>query len=140
MKSTTALLLIIMMPLFLSCISQDKKDDVQCTMEYRMLMVSVKDPAALPVVLDRHYVVKSSTGDTLDFSKEDPYADSIYRIQGSYIIFTDGKMGMTSKEGALFEFHGLLNGVEIVNEKYLIGKNDCHVQLRSGNTAIIIPR
>ena len=71
---------------------------------------------------------------------EDPLMDSINRSRGIYTIFTDGKMGMTSKTGTEFEFHGIIDSTELVNEKYLIGNDVCHVTLLSGKTAIIITK
>jgi len=105
-----------------------------------MLTVSIKDTASKPVILSNYFVKKTSTGEIIDFSKEEPYLDSITRIQGIYFVFTDGKIGMTSKDGTEFEFHGILGTTEIVNEKYLIGNDECHVKMLSGKTEIIISK
>ena len=107
-----------------------------CTQEYRMLTITVKDTASKPVILSTYFVKKTTTGEIIDYSRE----DSIYRIQGIYFICTDGKMGMTSKEGTEFEFHGILGTTEVVNEKYLIGNDACHVKMLSGKTEIVIPK
>lgn len=123
--------------LFHSCLP-DK--GVNCTEEYRMLTVSVKDSASKPVILSNYFVKKTSTGEVIDFSSEDPYIDSINRIQGIYFLMTDGKMGMTSKSGTEFEFLGLLDSVQIVDEKYIVGNDDCHVIMLSGKTEIVISK
>ncbi|MFZ4522350.1 MAG: hypothetical protein ACOYNC_11635 [Bacteroidales bacterium] len=132
-------IILLCLPLLISCLSQNDKDDVACTEEYRMLTITVRDSAAHPVILSQYFVRKTSTGDTLDFAREDPYADSINKVQGIYIVFTDGKMGMTSKTGTSFEFHGFQNGMETVLENFTIGKDNCHVYWLSGKQVIIIP-
>ena len=130
-------LLLIPLISFFAC----KRDNgAICTTEYRMLTVSIKDTASKPVILSNYFVKKTSTGEIIDFSKEEPYLDSITRIQGIYFVFTDGKIGMTSKDGTEFEFHGILGTTEIVNEKYLIGNDECHVKMLSGKTEIIISK
>ncbi len=130
-------LLLIPLILFFAC----KRDNgVICTEEYRMLTVSIRDTASKPVILNKYFVKKTSTGEIIDFSKEEPYLDSINRIQGIYFVFTDGKMGMTSKDGTEFEFHGILGTTEIVNEKYLIGNDECHVKMLSGKKEIVISK
>lgn len=111
-----------------------------CTEEYKMLNISITDSSSHPVHLTTYYVKKVSTGEMIDFSKEDPYYDSINRIQGYYCVFTDGKMGMTAKSGTEFEFHGILNSVEIVNETYLIGNDGCHVKMISGKPVVVVAK
>ncbi|MEI7898364.1 MAG: hypothetical protein WCJ26_15105 [bacterium] len=74
----------------------------------------------------------------IDFSKEDPFFDSTNRVNGVYLLFTDGKMGMTATTGTEFEFHGMLGTQEVVNEKYLIGNDRCHVSMLSGKKDIIV--
>ena len=137
MRNLLVFLLIICPILFFSC-NRDK--DVICTMEYRILTISIKDTASKPVMLSNYFVKKTSTGEIIDFSKEEPYLDSINRIQGIYFVCTDGKMGMTSKSGTEFEFHGILGTTEIVNEKYLIGNDLCHVKMLSGKPEIVISK
>ena len=105
-------------------------------MEYRTLTISIKDTASRPVLLSKYFVKKTSTGEIIDYSKD----DSIDRTHGIYIVCTDGKMGITSRSGTEFEFHGILGTTEIVNEKYLIGNDQCHVKMLSGKTEIIISK
>jgi len=103
-----------------------------------MVTVTVRNKAAQPVVLSSYFVRDSSTGKVIDFPAEDPYHDSINREQGIYILFTDGKMAMTSRSGTGFEFHGYLGGKEIVSERYVIANDRCHIFVKSGNTNIVI--
>jgi hypothetical protein len=123
--------------LYFSCKTEK---DVMCTQEYRTITVSVKDAAAKPILLSMYYVKKTSTNEIIDFSMEDPLMDSLNRLQGIYTVFTDGKMGLTSKTGTEFEFHGIQDSTELVNERYLIGNDACHVTLLSGKIQIIISK
>ena len=109
-------------------------------MEYRMLTISIRDTYSNPVILSDYYVRKTSTGETIDFPVEDPYTDSINRINGIYVICTDGLMYMTSREGTEFEFHGILNSIEVVNEPYIIGNDECHVMMLAGQQEIILDK
>ena len=131
------ILLLLFLVLYFSC-KTDK--GIVCTQEYLTITVSVRDAAAKPVLLSLYYVKKTSTNEIIDFSMEDPLMDSINRLQGVYMVFTDGKMAMTSKTGTEFEFHGIQDSTEIVNEKYLIGNDECHVKLLSGKTEIILSK
>ena len=130
--------MIIVSMFLLSCARENRHDDVLCTTEYRMLTVTIKDSQSNPIILSDYFVKKTSTGEIIDFSKEDPYMDSINRIQGIYLLSTDGKMDMISRDGTEFEFHGILDSTEIVNEKYIIGKDQCHVFMITGQTEIVI--
>jgi hypothetical protein len=138
MKRKPVILMIIGFMFLLSCIRDNKHDDILCTTEYRMLTVTIKDSQSNPVILNDYFVKKTSTGEIIDFSQEDPFMDSINRIQGIYLLSTDGKMDMISGNGTEFEFHGILDTTEIVNEKYIIGKDQCHVMMVSGQTSIVI--
>lgn len=121
--------------LFFSC---TRSDDVMCTMEYRSLTVSIRDSASHPVVLTSYFMKKVSTGEFIDLSAQDPYADSINRLQGIYVVGNDGMMGMTTKTGNAFEFHGFMGSQEIVREPYIIGKDECHILLVSGKKVIVL--
>jgi hypothetical protein len=139
MKRQIIILFITGTLILLSCTSP-RHDDILCTTEYRMLTVTIKDSKSNPVILSDYFVKKTSTGEVIDFSQEDPFMDSINRVQGIYFLCTDGMMGMTSKSGTEFEFHGILDTTEIVNEKYLLGNDQCHVILLSGQTNIVITK
>jgi len=103
-----------------------------------MLQITVKDSLHHPVHLSQYQTIKNSTGEVVDFSKEDPYLDSINRANGVYTLLTDGKMFMTSVSGTAFTFRGWINGVEVISEPYLIGNDRCHVKMISGRGEVIL--
>jgi len=129
--------IIILLVMLYSCIL-NTDDDLVCTEEYRMLTVSLTDSIDNPVILTSNYTEKTSTGEIIDFVQEDNYFDSINRANGIYILFTDGKMSMTSKSGTEFQFKGFIDSVLVVCEPYIIKNDGCHVLLESGNTEIVL--
>jgi len=106
-------------------------NDLVCTEEYRMLTVSLTDSIDNPLILTSNYTEKTSTSEIIDFVQEDNYFDSINRVNGIYILFTDGKMSMTTKSGTEFQFKGFIDSVQVVNEPYIIKNDGCHVLLES---------
>jgi hypothetical protein len=121
--------------LLIACNSVKEKN---CTMEYRMLTISVRDSLSRPILLSQYHVKKVNTGEIIDFKQEDPYSDSISRLNGVYILLADSKIGMTSQNGTEFEFYGLTSDSVVVSEKYIVGNDGCHVETRSGKTEIMI--
>ncbi|HNW74944.1 MAG TPA: hypothetical protein PKN44_15045 [Bacteroidales bacterium] len=121
-----------------ACDPGNEVPDRPCTTEYRTLAVTVCDSSSHPVFLDSCYVRKVNTGEIVDFSGSDRYLDSIGRIQGRYLIGSDGKMALVSPTGIWFEFHGLISGVEVAERNYLVGYDGCHVVLMEGNPVIIV--
>jgi hypothetical protein len=135
MKNFLILLLYINALLVCSC---RPNRDIICTEEFQMLTVTVTDTLSQPVLLDEYYVIRTETSERIDLSGQDPYLDSINRQKGIYFLLTDGQMGMTKEKGTEFVFHGMQDSLEIVNEKYFIGNDGCHVILFDGNPEIIV--
>jgi len=122
----------IIIPFFMLFSCQLNSDnDLVCTEEYRMLTVSLTDSIDNPLILTSNYTEKTSTSEIIDFVQEDNYFDSINRVNGIYILFTDGKMSMTTKSGTEFQFKGFIDSVQVVNEPYIIKNDGCHVLLES---------
>lgn len=140
MRILAPFFILLCLGLTVSCIPGSNDNYIACTEEYRMITVSIRDADAKPVVLSSYFVKKTSTGEIIDFAKEDPVTDSILKVQGIYIICTDGKMGMTSANGTEFEFHGFSGATETINESYIIGHDQCHIKLISGKTEIVLAR
>ncbi|OFX27576.1 MAG: hypothetical protein A2041_11935 [Bacteroidetes bacterium GWA2_31_9b] len=135
MKSKAIFFVFLGLIFLLSC---NTDNSIICTEEYRMLTVFLSDTSDNPVILTSNYTEKTSTDEIIYFIEEDNYFDSINRVNGIYILFTDGKMSMTTKSGTEFRFKGFIDSVLVVNEPYIIKNDGCHVLLESGNTEIII--
>ena len=138
-RSLTTIFLIACTAVLFSCINLNTHhDDIMCTEEYRMITVRVTDSLFNPVMLTRYRTIKVSSGDTLNFQGEDPYMDSINQKNGYYTLMTDGKMYLTSTSGTEFKFVGWVGEKQVVNENYIIGNDQCHVQFFSGRREIVI--
>jgi hypothetical protein len=112
--------------------------DVICTTDFRMLMVTVRDSTGHPVLLDEFNVTKSATGQVFNLGQFDPYFDSINRVNGQYMLLTDGQFQYTTLKGDEFVFRGLIDSTEVVREKYILGNDRCHVRVVSGNLQIVV--
>lgn len=123
---------LLMFGLFLSILSC-KSEDINCTMEFRMITVQVMDANNAPTTLDDYFVTIDR--DTI-LNKDDEYGDW---MDGSIIIFTDSHMDKTNTSGKTFRLTGYVNNALVVDEFYVIAHDKCHVELKSGKSVVIIP-
>lgn len=126
--------------LFLITSCQDNEDansetcseEVFCTLEFRSIVVTIKDKDEQPVQLDSYKVIR------LDENKEiavDPnYGNS---HTGTYVIATDGTF--TVNETIELQFIGFVNNQEVVRENYTVNEGCCHISLVSGDVDIKLP-
>jgi len=122
----------IMFLLFLFSCKREKA----CTEEFRMLTVTVKNQDNTPVTPVAYYVVRTSSSDTLFTHHNNPYNEPV--IEG-IVIFTDNEMNYTNNEGGeLFKFTAYKDTLQVVNEDYRIKHDDCHFELVSGRTEIVL--
>lgn len=110
-----------------------KSDDVFCTMEFRMITVSIMDSNNSPIELDSFFVTLDK--DTVMTKENSHWLPD----DSSIIIFSDSEMEKTTEKGKTFKLTGYLNGALVVDENYLIAHDKCHVELKSGKTVIILP-
>jgi hypothetical protein len=122
--------------LFLTASCQ--QDAVVCTAEWVTFEVYVKDSLENPVILDDYYTQNEATGELIRFREIYGYNDSLLKIQGCYLLITDGQ-GKWAKNG-FFEiiFKGFIDSVEVISEKYIVVADVCHINLLKGNTKIIV--
>ena len=137
MKNRLSVVITMFSLMAFSCVNNK---GVVCTMEYRMLTVSIVDSVSKPVVLDKYFVKKTATGQVLDYSRIEPTLDSINRIRGIYFVITDSQFNLTNENGDEFVFHGIRDSLEVVTEKYILGNDGCHVQMLSGKKTIVTGR
>jgi hypothetical protein len=127
-----AFLAIVISTLLASCTtSDDCGPDRACTMEYRMLTVSVRDSLNAPYLLDSTFTIKASTGEEIRPQQElfEP---------GLYTVLSDSEMDLTTRQGESFTFKGYRHGQLKVSEAYLIQHDCCHINLVAGNTYVIL--
>jgi len=106
-------------PLLTQCVRQDEQ---ACTMEFRTLGLQVNDG-----LLNRHYTLRLSTGDTLFH----PY-EAV--LPGYYAVLTDEAHSWLKGKTEDFRFEGWRNDSLVVQAQYRIGADACHVFKESGPT------
>jgi len=112
------------------------KREKACTEEFRMLSVTIYNNDNSLFEPDAYYVVRMANGDTLFTRSNNPYNETF--IEG-IVIFTDNEMKYTNnKGGTLFMLTAYKDSVQLVNEQYLIKHDDCHFELVSGKTEIVL--
>ena len=108
-------------------------DEIICTMDFRMITVDVLDENEEQVELDAFYITKTNTGDTVL-----RYTDEHIEHFGGTVIFTDSEMNHTDTKGKTFTFTAYLDSAQVINENYVIRHDQCHIELVSGKTKIIL--
>jgi hypothetical protein len=107
-----------------------------CTMLFSMLNIQVFDASNKPVVLDEYRTIKLATNEKLHEHKG---IDSTSFLQlGSYLIIDDSDLSKIAICGEDVQFIGIKDSKEIVNEKFTVKNNCCHVELVKGKTSITI--
>lgn len=136
-------ILFLLILLAFSC--SDRSDDViadectepiGCTFELRTISITIKNQAGDPYKLDEYYIVKLATGKEIDTK----YSADIALQQkfGSYPLLGDSHMKDTNKAGQEFIFTGKKKGKVVIRKSYLIGHNCCHIELKKGDTELVI--
>lgn len=135
MKPYTLLLLSlsIMLLSFAACIKNGTNcKNVNCTLEYRMITVHVADTNDSAVVLDDHYTIRKSTGDTATRYNGYIPADSWYTVVG------DDQMKYIQNSQDSYRFVGIKNGAVVVDEEYIISADCCHISKVSGKSKVVV--
>ncbi len=132
-------LLLFSLILFTSCNNDDNEDsktecsDVFCTLEFRSILINIKDSDGNIVKLDKSEVI--------DLKSKKIIIDEIYNGQTStesYLLYNDQFQNeITNKERELI-FKGYINDNEVINSNYVVASDCCHVFLVSGNLDLII--
>lgn len=111
------------------------KEIVNCTEEFRMIIVNVNKVDNSPAEIDDYYMVRTSDKDTILSKNNNPYEDDFFE---GITIFTDSQMNKTTENGTDFIFTCYWKEKLVVSEYYKISNNECHIQLESGKTNIRI--
>lgn len=102
-----------------------------CTYQYVTISVYIKDQNDSPVVLDE-YTVKKVRNNQIITHKAKPYEPS----PGYYPILTDSQQDLTNTCGEEFELTGSKNGKQVVDTRFTIAHDCCHVTLLKGKNEI----
>ena len=142
MKTSFFLYLSALCICLMSCTSSRVSDksntdcvEVMCTQEYRTITVSIKDQNQNPVALDA-FKVRNTENKVLVSLDLSSAQFEIAKQAGEYPITSDGNMNKNQELN--LEFIGYINDIEVINSKYTVKSDCCHVNLISGELALIL--
>jgi hypothetical protein len=128
------LLFFVIIILSLSCNEvKDCGDHLICTEIYVSLTVQIKDADGEPALLDSAYSIHSASGKVYKNNEALMMLDP-----GTFILWTDGELDITEKDGSKIRFEGWRSGKKVISEDYLIGHDCCHIELLEGNEIVIL--
>jgi hypothetical protein len=104
-----------------------KNEPIFCTEEFRSIIITVNE-----VVLEEHFTLRNSTGDTLRF-EEDAFWEGT-----SYTVLNDLFKDTLRNRQENFTFYGIINDIVVVEEPFVIKADECHIELVSGRTEITL--
>lgn len=106
-------------------------DGAMCTAMFVMINTKVTDATGKTILLDEAYTRRKSNNEVYRPDQTMATYDS------SYIVLDDGYLQKMQNQSDTFYFIGIKNGVEVVNEPFVISADCCHVNKQSGKTNIV---
>ncbi len=103
--------------------------NVACTMIFAMVTAQVTDKNGDAVRLDEYYTLRTSTGEKIKASES---------MEGYYTILDDSYQKTLQQSFDKFQFIGIKDGKQVVNETYIISADCCHIQKKEGKSVIVI--
>ena len=120
--------------LILLAASCNREKDKMCTDEFRLITINIKDSSGAAVLLDSNYTEILHTNSIIRIK-----TDSIFIKNGSYIVFTDSQMDLIEKDAETeIKFIGFKRSGKVVDERYIVTQDGCHIQRLSGNTKLTL--
>jgi hypothetical protein len=115
-----------------SCGKDDCREMI-CDLNYESITVEIINSMDDPMLLDSSYSIHLKSGMVYHNNQL-----LILHDRGSYILWTDGELDITEKDGSKIRFEGWQSGKKVISEDYVIGHDCCHVELIEGNESIIL--
>ena len=111
--------------LFLASSCRDNNENIACTMEFRIVTITVNGNP-----LDEYFTVRESTNDTIRIDRSNVTGNNVYPVlDDSYQNIIEGRTEN-------FFFYGKVNGVVTVREPFVIKADKCHIEYVSGRQVI----
>lgn len=110
-------------------------NNINCTEEFRTIIVSIKDQNQNPIVLDYFEVTNLESGSDLTI----PLSSSglvLAQQYGQYPLIADG--GVEINQILELEFKGFINDIEVIRSDYSVSADCCHVVLIFGNIQLVL--
>lgn len=113
-----------------SCYKQlETCDGVNCTLEFRTLVVEIFGVDRQPYVLDEYYLIRKSTGEKLERTPV---------TTGTYVLIDDSYQSKLENQADDFQLIGIKNGKTVVDEPFTFKADCCHVDHVSGVSSITV--
>jgi hypothetical protein len=129
----TFLFVTILLLLLASC---NREKEKMCTDEFRFIIVNIKDSSGNAVRLDSNYTVLIPINRIIQVK-----TDTIFFKNGTYVLITDSERELIKEdEETEIRFVGFKNSDQIVDKKFIVTQDGCHIQLLSGITDITLNR
>jgi len=128
--------LILLSVLVLECDSDNKLDyaTTLCTMEFRSITILIKQSTdSGPVLLTDFKVLRIS--DNKDITIKD---NNLNDNLGYYQLVNDTGIAMLRNKNVEIEFQGYVNNTLIINKRFVVTADCCHVSLVSGELVFYI--
>ena len=104
---------------------------VMCTRMFASAGLHVIDATGSPVRLDDAYTVRISTGEVIRYEKSGAG-------QGQYIVIDDSYLKMLSNKTDQFQFIGMKDDRQVVQETFTISADCCHVKKDEGRDEVTV--
>ena len=130
----------ILLLLFFAGCEKDLPNDCSnqaCTMDFRTITLTVKDPENNPVALDSFMVTNLENGNDLTRELNSTELEEMKK-NGVYPLFGDEYARDYSNKEVEINFKGYIDNREIINSYFKVGADCCHVLLISGDPEISI--
>ncbi len=122
-----------------SCDNNDDGDsgclDTVCTLEFVTILVTLEDSNQNPVVLDNFEVINAANGSRLETSFSASELEEAGQL-GRYPLVSDGILGLNQERTLIFS--GFIGSREVVQSRYTVATNCCHVSLVSGDLELVL--
>ena len=109
-------------------------EGILCTMIFMSVNILIKHSTDnSPVLLTNYKVIRIS--DNVDITIKD---NDLTDNNGYYVIVDDSSTGLIKNNIIEVEFQGYINGSLVVQKRFIVKKDCCHVSLVSGDTVVYI--
>lgn len=139
MKSFQIKAVSLLVMFFLSCENNDDANaeclETICTAEFVTIVITIEDSNQDPVVLDNFEVIDAANGLRLETSFSAAELEGARQL-GTYPLVSDGVLGLNEERMLIFQ--GFIGNREVVQSRYTVGTDCCHIGLVSGNLELVV--
>ena len=101
-------------------------------MYFNSIRIKTTEQKDNPVALDKYYSINLDKFRKYNF--QDVQSDQFRRKLGIYPVLTDTQMDEVNSIGSLILFNGFIRDRLVISEKFIIGRDCCHIKLIAGKT------